>query len=221
LTATKFAHIAPVVRYGAGRRIIDGGEGSNFGGAFGIRTSPAEPAPAQVQEAQRPEQAQPEAASPRNAAPPAAQQEQPQRRQQQPERAQLRQAVDEDTEVVEAERQPGQGREDLPSDAQPIEDEQPQPAPAAPAPAPQQPQPPQGQDNGRGLTITPDMPLALQNRLLELLTAKGGTVTEILNKDGSPADSASVLQVSIGQCSGNWKILDSFSWLLLGCRCTW
>jgi hypothetical protein len=39
------------------------------------------------------------------------------------------------------------------------------------------------------------MPAELQSRLLELLTARGGTVTEVLNKDGSPADSASVLQV--------------------------
>jgi hypothetical protein len=40
------------------------------------------------------------------------------------------------------------------------------------------------------------MPLELQNRLLQLLTAKGGTVTEVLNENGSPANSASVLQAA-------------------------
>jgi len=40
------------------------------------------------------------------------------------------------------------------------------------------------------------MPAELQARLIQLLTAQGGTVTELLNEDGRPADSASVLQVA-------------------------
>jgi hypothetical protein len=39
------------------------------------------------------------------------------------------------------------------------------------------------------------MPLEIQGRLLELLSAKGGTVTEVLGENGSP-NSASVLQVA-------------------------
>jgi len=54
-----------------------------------------------------------------------------------------------------------------------------------------QPRPPQG----ARLDI-PQMPVELQARLLELLSAKGGTVTEVLGQDGQPADSASVLQVA-------------------------
>jgi hypothetical protein len=39
------------------------------------------------------------------------------------------------------------------------------------------------------------MPVELQARLLELLSGKGGTVTEVLGQDGRP-NSASVLQVA-------------------------
>jgi len=40
------------------------------------------------------------------------------------------------------------------------------------------------------------MPVELQNRLIELLNARGGSVTEVLNEDGAPANQASVLEVA-------------------------
>lgn len=164
LTPTSFAHVAPVVRYGASRRIIDGGFSQT---SFGLRNAGA---------------AQGEASLVRNAAP-----QQPEDQEQ----AQPLQAGDDDTEVVVA----AQGREDLPADAFPSsETDQPQPIqPEHEAPA-QEAQGHPGQENGNGISITPDMPAALQNRLIQLLTNRGGAVTEILNQDGTPADSASVLQ---------------------------
>ena len=193
-TGNHIKWIFTVVRYGASRRIVDG-EGST---AFASLRSAAPPA-APIPDAPQPIPQAVERSAPAPA--PA----------QQPERAQARQAADQDTEVVEA------ARDDLPSPAEQQQqqqqqqqqeqqqqqqqqqeqaqaEQQPQQQQPAEISAPQPAPGPQA-DKNRGLNITPDMPAELQSRLLELLTARGGTVTEILNKDGTPADSASVLQV--------------------------
>jgi hypothetical protein len=71
------------------------------------------------------------------------------------------------------------------------------------APGPQQPQqiaspqqqgPQQGPPQGGHLSLR-EMPQEIQARLLELLSAKGGTVTEVLGENGAP-NSASVLDVA-------------------------
>jgi hypothetical protein len=40
------------------------------------------------------------------------------------------------------------------------------------------------------------MPVEIQARLLELLSARGGTVTEVVGENGQPANSANVLDVA-------------------------
>lgn len=72
------------------------------------------------------------------------------------------------------------------------------PAPAAPQQpqpvAPPQPQPSQGP---RARLAIPNMPIQLQQRLLELLTAQGGSVTEVFGENGQSAsvvDAADALQ---------------------------
>lgn len=73
------------------------------------------------------------------------------------------------------------------------------------APGPQQPQQiappqqlqPQGPVPQGGRLSLREMPVEIQARLLELLSAKGGTVTEVLGENGAP-NSASVLDVASG-----------------------
>jgi len=237
ITPTDIQQIAPVVRYGTARQIIDGPGVSQVAaqqvalarGAIG----PAGPAPQQLQGP--PPQPQPDFRSQQPQGPPPPQQQQqpqgpppaprrplqlrpqgpsPQQQQQQQEQQfqqQQQQQQQQFQQQQQQQRQQFQQQQQAQAQAQfrndqaiEINADGPQQQGPAPLPQPQAPQgpPPQPRPQplpapiqARGL-INADMPLELQGRLVELLSARGGTVTEVLNENGSPANQASVLQVA-------------------------